>query len=217
MRLVVIASDNELVFDGSDGVEDKVVEEFFTHIIPIVFLGVQVWAVGRQFDEHHIDRNVEHTWAVARCAIIDNEQKMVREAHGQFLQKHVHAVAVHGRQNEVTGVAIKRADRAVRIGIFAHDLLGRIGPTMLRHPATAWVVDAPETRLILKENLERQAYSCRFFFRLREDVRPVFLKASCRAGSPCGCRGRGAILRQPWRCRRSYTVVRATARPIFPS
>ena len=85
VRFVVIAGDDELVFDGSDGVEDEVMEEFFAHIVPVIFLWVEVGAIRRQFDQHHIGRNIEYAWTVARRTIIDDEQKILCITRGEFL------------------------------------------------------------------------------------------------------------------------------------
>lgn len=202
MCFVEVACDAESVFDGVHGIKDEVMEELFTHVFPAVFLRVEVGALRWELDNHHIGGNVEHAWAVTGRAVIDNEQEMLGVTFGEFLQEHVHAHAIHGGENEVARCAVLRTNGSIGIGVFAHNLRRNIGATALRCPAILRFVDASEPCFVLKKQLERQVQRRGFFFCFRNDRWPVFLKASCASGSPCGWRGRGVILRQPCRCSR---------------
>ena len=57
--VIEVAGGDELVFDGLQGVEEKVVEEFFAHIVPIVFSGVKIRALRWQLCQHDIIRQAE--------------------------------------------------------------------------------------------------------------------------------------------------------------
>ena len=129
--------------------------------------------------------------------VINNEQEAIGKTLGEFLQKHIHAQPIHGGQNKVAGGAVLRTNRAIHIGIFTDDLRRHIRAESFGRPTILRLADASEPRFILKEDLERLAYDFGFLPCFFDDLRPVFLKASCSTGSPCGCLGRGVILRQP--------------------
>lgn len=195
MFFVEIAGRDELFFDSFHRIEHDVLEEFLPHIVPDILLWVELRAFGRQFYDAHMLWNIKHSRAMAGRAVIDEKQEIIGETGGEFLQKDVHAWSVHGGQDEVATVTVKGADRAVRIGIFTHDLFADNGAHTRRCPASAGIVDPPEASLILEENLQLFAFG--FFPCFFDNPWPVFLKAACAASSVPGCFGRGAIFRQP--------------------
>lgn len=80
--LVKIAGDDELVFDGLHGIEDEIVKELFAHVVPSVFLWVEIGAMRGQFNHRHIIRDIEYAGTVAGRAVIDDEQEMLMKALG---------------------------------------------------------------------------------------------------------------------------------------
>lgn len=158
--------------------KDEVLGKLFTHILPVVFARIKIWAVGRELFDSHVRRDMQYAWAVAWRSVIDDKQKEVGVTFDQFTQEYVHAAAIHRGQNEITGITVKGANSTISIRVFTDDLLRHVWPAMFWCPAVARVVDAPEARFVLKEDLERLAYSGGFFLRCFEKLRPVFLKAA---------------------------------------
>jgi hypothetical protein len=134
---------------------------------------------------------------MAGRAIIDDEQEEIGIAFRQFPEEHIHASTIHRGQDEVAGVPIKRAYRAIGIRVFADDLCRHVRPASFGRPTILRFVDASEPGFVLKEHFERLTYCFGFTSGFLKDVRPVFLKASAAARSDLGCLGRGAIFRQP--------------------
>jgi len=98
---VVVHGDAELFCDGAHGLEDCVSEELFAHVVPDIFGRVELWGIRRQCFQHHVVGDVQSTGAVARCAVIDHKNEVVREFFAHMTQEEAHALPVHGGQNEV--------------------------------------------------------------------------------------------------------------------
>jgi hypothetical protein len=104
-----------------------------------------------------------------------------------------------------------RTDSGKGVRVFAHDLMRQ------RRPTPSWIADATEPPLVLEHQPHRFASRrlARDFF--LNQSREFFLNSSWLAGSARGCRGRGTILRHPWRANIRYTVDFGTVFPAFRS
>jgi len=91
---------------------------------------------------------------MTRRSVINNKQEAIGETLRQFAQEHIHALAVHGGQYKITGIAVEGADGTVDIRIFTDDLRRDVRPASGGSPTILRLIDASETGFVLKENLE---------------------------------------------------------------
>ena len=83
--LVVEAGFGDFVFDGIHGFEDDVGEELLAHVVPYVFDRVELRRVWRQGSDRHGVRDVEGSWTVTGCAVVDHEDVLAVMPTGQFV------------------------------------------------------------------------------------------------------------------------------------
>lgn len=111
---------------------------------------------------------------MAGRAIIDHEDKVVREFLSHMAQEKTHTFPVHGGQDEVNRSAILRAKGPVGICVFADDLFANDWPDACSGPASARIVDPAKAGFVLKENAQSATGCTGLFISLREQVRPFF-------------------------------------------
>ena len=96
--------------------------------------------------------DVQSARTVAGRAVINHEDEIVGERFTDMAQKEGHACSIHGGQDEVCGGAVSRAERPIRVGVFANNLLTDDRPDIRSSPASTRIVDPSEPGFVLKED-----------------------------------------------------------------
>jgi hypothetical protein len=188
---------HEGIFDGIERVEETVGEPFFTDFVPEVFHRIAFRAVGRQPDEADIWRYRQSLSDMPSGPIHDQDDVFVGVATADLAEEITHERCTDLGKNQRDHGTVVGGDRRINKGVFTNQLTGNHRTTTLGSPAATGNSDTPETRFILEHQAQRasrlgKAVSC-----LPHDLREFFLKRRWASASTCGCRGRGATLRQP--------------------
>lgn len=95
-------------------------------------------------------RDLQSARNVARGAVIDHQDEVVRKLLSDMAQEEGHAGAVHRREHEVNRSAVSRTERPIGIGVFPDDLFADDGPDACPGPASAGSVDPSKPGFVLK-------------------------------------------------------------------
>ena len=127
---------NEGGFDGLHGMEGMAGKVFFPDLVPEVFSGVALGAVGWESVAGDVGGGGEVRGHVATRAVQEQQDRLIGMAAGEFGQKDVQAIGTQVGQNERIEPAFRRADSAVGLGVLPDDRLEH-------ERATAWGCPAP--------------------------------------------------------------------------
>jgi len=149
---VVVHGDAESVCDRIHGIEDGIAEELFPQVVPDVFGWVEFRGIRRQGQEHPVVRDLQSARTVARGAVMDHQDEVVRKRLSDMAREEGHAGAVHRREHEVSRSAVPRTERPMGMGVFPDDLFADDGPDACPGPASTGIVDPSEPGFVLKED-----------------------------------------------------------------
>jgi hypothetical protein len=83
-----------------------------------MFHGIEFRCVGRERNESHIPGNCEESCGMPSCTVKDHNDPVFRVPGCNFVEKYLHAVTVHMRQNEAVKFSVDNRHRAIGIGVF---------------------------------------------------------------------------------------------------
>src|SRR6476659_78124 len=124
----------ELGADGVDGFEGVVLEDFLADFIPEIFLGVELWRIGRQEEQRDIIGKREVAAAMVGGAVENQENILPGKFPRQDVEEGLEARCIRCRHNQIDTDAVLRRDRAVQIDVFADKLGGDRGLFGSSHP-----------------------------------------------------------------------------------
>ena len=147
----------ELGADGVDGFEGVVLEDFLADFIPEIFLGVELWRIGRQEEQRDIVGKREVAAAMIGGAIENQENILPGKLSREDIEERLEAGRVRCRHDQIDAGSVLRGDRAVQIDVFADELGGDLGPHPDRRPARPWTVDPAEAGFIGEHDAQATA------------------------------------------------------------
>src|SRR5690606_19057992 len=87
----------QMVFKSVQALEDPVVEELFTQIIPDMLYRIEFWCIGRQGEQMDIRRHFECVTAMPASTVNDHYDLFIRMPSRDFIKKQLHTFCVDVR------------------------------------------------------------------------------------------------------------------------
>jgi hypothetical protein len=164
-----------VILQGIHGLEYAVVEPFFPEIVPEMFHGIKFWCVRREREKSHIFGNLKESCGMPSCTVKNHNNPVFGMARCNFVEKHLHAIAVYVRKDETVELSVDNRNSAIGVGIFLrhHGLAERA--MWLRAPTPSGIRDAAKTGFVFKHYSER---SFPFFLNVGDEVGEFFFHSS---------------------------------------
>lgn len=149
-------------------------------------------------------------------AVAHKNDHIVRIRRGQMLQKDVHARCVAVGQDQKRGLSCQRLYCSIHIPVFPNMMAWNRWADAFPAPAILWLIDAAETRFILKHQSDSLAI-VENFSQFCDAIVNFFEASTASWSALFGCLLLGIFFSHPCRCSTLYICPCPVSWPIFLS
>jgi hypothetical protein len=143
--------------DFVHGFESIVLEYFFPHFIPDIFLRVQLGRVRWEEMQNYISGDLKFVSAVVAGSVHNKQDQLLGIFLRQGLQKNLEAFGIGRRHHQVDASSVLRADRAIQIDVFTNELAGDLWADADGCPARSRAVHPTEARFVGEHDAQATA------------------------------------------------------------